>query len=349
MRRTRGAAIMLIPLLFAATEVGAQQLGTAQEAKAMLEKAAGELKKDEKTALIEIKQGKFNDRDLYVFCWDTVTGQWTAHPTLKGDIRALKDKTGVPIGEMLFAAAAKEGWVTTVDFYFPKPGGTETVAKQSFVTKVGNQGCSVGDYKGWGTEPLKSLFPWPPPTPSTQRSYSPDVISGSPPTKTVGEVASRLEKLLTDNAYTFGYYRVPGGFALITRMEKLDTSTGGPLNGSSRWGPPAHYVNVKFEDIFAITRSIGYYRIFAFIVTDDPPFTKPSSETYNYAERWAREGAPALPSEIKNHPIQSKHVLIVMVYEFEKTDGGNTKHVMSSRWSLDEHLRSLSVSLKRMQ
>jgi signal transduction histidine kinase len=142
------SAVASIPLLFAANVAIAQQFGTAAEAKAMLEKAAAELKKDEKAALEKFKKGEsgFKDRDLYVFCWDTVTGQWTAHPTLKGDVRALKDKTGAAVGEMLFAAA-KDGSVTTVDYFFPKPGGTEPVAKQSFVTKVGNNGCGVGYYK----------------------------------------------------------------------------------------------------------------------------------------------------------------------------------------------------------
>jgi signal transduction histidine kinase len=142
------SAVASIPLLFAAGGAWAQQFGTAAEAKAMLEKAADALKKDEKAALDMFKKGEpgFKDRDLYVFCWDTVTGQWTAHPTLTGDVRALKDKTGAAVGEMLYAAV-KDGSITTVDYFFPKPGGTDPVAKQSFVTKVGNQGCGVGYYK----------------------------------------------------------------------------------------------------------------------------------------------------------------------------------------------------------
>ena len=40
-----------------------------------------------------------------------------------------------------------EGSVATVDYSFPKPGTTEYVPKQSFVTRVGDQGCGVGYYK----------------------------------------------------------------------------------------------------------------------------------------------------------------------------------------------------------
>jgi hypothetical protein len=40
-----------------------------------------------------------------------------------------------------------EGTVTTVEYSYPKPGTTEPVSKESFITKIGNQGCGVGYYK----------------------------------------------------------------------------------------------------------------------------------------------------------------------------------------------------------
>jgi hypothetical protein len=51
-----------------------------------------------------------------------------------------------PLGEKV-VAAMKEGTVSTVSYNFPKPGTTEPVPKESFVTQVGNQGCGVGYYK----------------------------------------------------------------------------------------------------------------------------------------------------------------------------------------------------------
>ena len=145
------SAVASIPLLFTVNIASAQQLGTAAEARAMLDNAAAELKKDETAALDKFNKGEagFKDRDLYVFCFETATGKFTAHPNaaLKGtDVRALKDKSGAAMGEAIFAAA-KDGKVTAVDYVFPKPGGTDLVPKQSFVTKVGSQGCGVGYYK----------------------------------------------------------------------------------------------------------------------------------------------------------------------------------------------------------
>jgi cytochrome c len=125
--------------------------GTAAEAKAMLEKAIAALKADKAAALANFvkKDGGFIDRDLYVFCYNTSDGKFTAHvnPALMGtDIRALKEKDGSPLGEKIFTTA-KPDTITTVDYKFPKPGTTEPLPKQSYITVVGDQGCGVGYYK----------------------------------------------------------------------------------------------------------------------------------------------------------------------------------------------------------
>jgi cytochrome c len=137
-------------LLASATGVSAQSFGTAAEAKAMLEKGMAALKADKAAALAAFPKtdGGFRDRDLYVFCYNTSDGKFTAHPNpaLMGtDVRALKagdDVFGVRIFE-----AAKPDAVATVNYNFPKPGTTEPVPKESYVTVVGDQGCGVGYYK----------------------------------------------------------------------------------------------------------------------------------------------------------------------------------------------------------
>ena len=115
----------------------------------MLEKAVTALKADEKAALANFNKadGGFKDRDLYVFCFNASDGKMTAHPSLMGtDVRTLKEKSGKPFGEEIFSSAS-EGKISTVAYMFPKPGTTEPVAKESYVTKVGSQGCGVGYYK----------------------------------------------------------------------------------------------------------------------------------------------------------------------------------------------------------
>lgn len=152
MTRTVVASTLAALALLAGTAFAvAQQFGTADEAKAMLNRAVAELKAGEAAALAKFndKDNKqFRDRDLYVFCFNIADGKFTAHPnaTLMGsDVRALKVKDD-PLGQRIYDQV-KEGTVVTIAYNFPKPGTTEPVPKESFVTRVGGQGCGVGYYK----------------------------------------------------------------------------------------------------------------------------------------------------------------------------------------------------------
>jgi cytochrome c len=151
MLRTLLIGTMSAVALTISTAFAQAQFGTAPEAKAMLEKATTALKTNEATALTKFNQadGGFRDRDLYVYCFEMGSGKFTAHVNaalIGTDVRALKEKDGSPLGQKVYDAA-KEGTVTTISYNFPKPGGTEPVAKEAYITRVGNQGCGVGYYK----------------------------------------------------------------------------------------------------------------------------------------------------------------------------------------------------------
>jgi signal transduction histidine kinase len=131
------------------------QLGTADEAKAMLMKAVAAIKADRDVALAMFNKGEggFRDRDLYPFCFRAADGKYVANPALAvtagTNTHTLKDPTGKVFGEELCAGAQKpEGQVTEVSYMFPKPGTTApAVPKVSFVTRVADLGCGVGYYK----------------------------------------------------------------------------------------------------------------------------------------------------------------------------------------------------------
>ena len=133
----------------------AQQGGTAQEARAMLDKAVAAVKADQAVALAMFLKGEggFRDRELYPFCFRIVDGKTLASPKAVPagtDVRSLKDANRNSYGEAIYAAAQKpEGQITEVKSYlFPKPDTTApTFEKVSFVTKVGDLGCGVGYYK----------------------------------------------------------------------------------------------------------------------------------------------------------------------------------------------------------
>jgi len=123
--------------------------GTAEEARATLDKAVAAVKADKAKALDMFNKGEggFKDRDLYVFCANASDGVMTAHPTHKGEQLAdIKGKKGFPLGQEMMKNVT-EGKVSEVTYWWPRPGSDKPLEKTSFYTKVGDQICGVGYYK----------------------------------------------------------------------------------------------------------------------------------------------------------------------------------------------------------
>jgi signal transduction histidine kinase len=138
-------------LLFAAMgTTHAGQYGTPEEAKALLEKAVVAVKQDKAKALEMFNKGEggFKDRDLYVSCANASDGIVTAHPYLKGEqLKDIKGKKGYPVGQEMMQKAT-EGEIKQVSYWWPRPGSDKPLEKTTFYTKVGDQICSVGYYRG---------------------------------------------------------------------------------------------------------------------------------------------------------------------------------------------------------
>jgi signal transduction histidine kinase len=148
MKRVIMLSTLVVLLLSLTSPLLAANFGTAEEAKAMLEKAVVAIKANKSVALAQFVKGEggFKDRDLYPFCGGP-DGNFTAHPSLVGkSLKGLKDKAGKALGEEIYATA-KEGAISEVSYMWPRPGSTEPVQKVSFVTKVSDQVCAVGYYK----------------------------------------------------------------------------------------------------------------------------------------------------------------------------------------------------------
>ena len=146
------SAFATLSLLLGATLANAQQFGTAEEARAMLDRAVAALKSDQAKALREFSDPnnkQFHDRDLYVSCFRISDGKFTAFPgpgMIGVDVRTFKLGDD-PIGQRAFDAiqGIPEGAAATMDYNFPKSG--KPALKQSLETRIGNQGCGVAYYK----------------------------------------------------------------------------------------------------------------------------------------------------------------------------------------------------------
>jgi signal transduction histidine kinase len=150
MKIVQGATFAAAILLLACGPVLAENIGSSQEAKMMLQKAVAAVNADEPRALASFNHGSdgFRDRDLYVFCART-DGTVDAHidPTQIGrNLKDLFDLDGVAFGQEMMAVA-QPGVVKAISYMWPKPGSRTPTEKVTFVTRVADQVCGVGYYK----------------------------------------------------------------------------------------------------------------------------------------------------------------------------------------------------------
>jgi hypothetical protein len=150
LRRLTVSAITVAAFASVLTHAQNANLGSAAEAKAMLEKVVISMKADPAKTVSQINRGEggFRDRDLYPTCAGP-DGKNVAHPDpariglVQKDI---KDVTGKPYGAEF--ASAVEGKFTEVSYMFPRPGEDKTpVQKVGLATKVDGYICVVGYYK----------------------------------------------------------------------------------------------------------------------------------------------------------------------------------------------------------
>ena len=102
----------------------AAEFGTAEEAKAMLERAVAAVKEDKAKALDMFNNGEggFKDRDLYVWCANASDGIVTAQPYMNRgkQLRDMKGKHGAPFGETIMQNAT-EGTIKETTYWWPRP------------------------------------------------------------------------------------------------------------------------------------------------------------------------------------------------------------------------------------
>ena len=145
----RKSLAFVVAGLMVSVAAGAADKGTADEAKALLDKAVSAVKADEAKALSAFSdpKGGYVDRDLYVFCFDK-DGKITAHGANQSmvgtDAKVLKDPDGKAIGSEMVALAGKGG---SLEYKWQSPTTKQVASKVTFLKPAGSQTCGVGAYK----------------------------------------------------------------------------------------------------------------------------------------------------------------------------------------------------------
>ena len=141
---------------------------------------------------------------------------------------------------------------------------------------------------------------------------------------TLQDVADKLERALDGAGYAErGFYCVPRGFALATRVERISPSTKAPWHGDARWTtsrtPLLRLQGLSLSQIVeALTAAdAGRYRMIVFFVTDRrvrPTTASPAAEWSNLPSG----GDDELPDLLSDVPFGPGHSVRAFVYEFSR-------------------------------
>lgn len=165
-------------------------------------------------------------------------------------------------------------------------------------------------------------FPWPPPKASATVVIPSDFMK-KPSAKItrLGDVETILRYSLDECGYVEkGFYAVPKGFAMVTRLEQINED-GTPKEAQHRWAispqPLRSFsLNEYLKALFLAKR--GLYRIIVFIVTDIPFSQADSTVSRRQAMDWLAEGFNRLPKSISELEYSNDYICTAFVYEFEK-------------------------------
>ncbi|HEU4388158.1 MAG TPA: HEAT repeat domain-containing protein [Blastocatellia bacterium] len=187
-------------------------------------------------------------------------------------------------------------------------------------------------------------FPWPnPPRPAHVGVFGRELsraLLGSDATR-LGDVYQRLYDSLvaTDQSFESGLFGVPGGFALVAKIERIK-GDGFPLPGQYRWArgyvPPQSISEYVGQLLF---EKPGYFRVLVFVITSQSyEGQNPSGERLPETS----EGAQELPDVIAREALGGKHAYL-LVYSFERERGGYTKDFTLSGLSALVHFQRSGV------
>jgi HEAT repeat protein len=183
-------------------------------------------------------------------------------------------------------------------------------------------------------------FPWPPPRFSAHDTL-PRPFWGSEG-ENLTTVNERLAAALEATGFEEnGVFEVPGGFALVTRVERIHED--GSPDLTDRW-TDSKSVPLDLTDYLGtlFLHRPGQFRLIVFLVTTEDALADTRSAP---SEEWARSlylvGARVLPHKIGELPVASQHCH-VLIYHFERRHGAAVVLYPSSL-STREHLRKAGL------
>jgi hypothetical protein len=161
---------------------------------------------------------------------------------------------------------------------------------------------------------------------------------------TFGEIASELNIALDGTGYfEKSFYSVPGGFAVVTRLEHIYPD-GLSFKGNARWvvgDPEILSLTDYFRRLFRVGK--GYYRVVLFVVTSVPFGSTQATVTSDNVGQWLGHGDNHLADDIAKKSVPPSTQCTAVIYEFVKQDGVPPNIDIPSLLSAEKHLQASGI------
>lgn len=167
-------------------------------------------------------------------------------------------------------------------------------------------------------------FPWPPPEASASMLIPGEFWGAlSKDAKFLKSIDSTLVEALNACGYIEkSYYAVPGGFAIVTRLEQF-YEDGTPKELPDRWSTEVGHLKTFSlkEYIKALfTARPGLFRVVVFIVTPYPFTQSKVKVSREEVMWWLKAGVNKLPDDLSMIEYSNQYTITALIYEFKKLD-----------------------------
>jgi hypothetical protein len=147
-----------------------------------------------------------------------------------------------------------------------------------------------------------------------------DAVVARPGVRSQADAADVLVTALEARGYLErGFFRVPEGFALATRLERIGVD-GSPAPEDERWqkgNAPGEFSLATILQRLAGAPP-GRFRVLVFVVTPAPFGASGTPVSGEVAEAWVSSGFNQLPREFRDVAVTAETACTVLVYEFER-------------------------------
>ena len=215
------------------------------------------------------------------------------------------------------AAAEPIGGGAIIEPVAKRPPATEPKAaapRRAIATKMAPTGAVPGSGASIPTYPV-----WPPETPSSRASL--DRFIAKRTGMSLYDAGQKLIGSFEDADYLeHSFYSAPGGFVLVTRIEKIGED-GRALEGAERYRLPNQRSDPSMTDYIRdlfLEAPPGFYRYIAIVVSNEPYRTSGASLANSEAIKRLRQGSNDLDRSYRGLPFSAEYKVDALIYEFRK-------------------------------